>query len=118
MRVLIVEDADALRGLFARVLARHGFEVCEAADGLEALESLDRFRPDLVLTDLMMPGLDGLGLLRRLRATPGMERLPVVVMTAAPAPEAERAVFQAGGACLLAKPLDLAALIGCLARYR
>ena len=118
MRVLIVEDADALRGLFARVIRRHGFDVCEACDGLEAIDCLIRFDPDLVLTDLMMPGLDGLGLLRRLRETPGLERIPVVIMTAAPTPETEMAVFRAGEAYLLAKPIDLADLIGYLARYR
>src|SRR4051794_34280342 len=82
MRILLVEDSDALRNLFARMLKRRGFEVREAADGWSALECLAEFRPELILTDIMMPGLDGFGLIRHLRAMPEMAGVPVVVMTA------------------------------------
>ena len=117
MRVLLVEDSNSLRHLFARVLMTQGIEVHEAADGLEALDSLPRFMPDVVLTDLMRPGLDGLGLIRRLRAMPGLAEVPVVAMTASASPEVERAARLAGAADFLAKPIDSHALLACIGHY-
>lgn len=117
MRVLLVEDSDVLRRLFARLLKSRGFEVHEAADGLEALDSLHRFLPDIVLTDLMMPGLDGLGLIRRLKAMPDLAEVPVVAMTANASTEAECEARLAGAADYLAKPIDAHTLLDRVGRY-
>jgi CheY-like chemotaxis protein len=111
MRVLLVEDSANLRHLFARVLKGIGFEVCEAANGREALECLAGFEPDVVLTDLMMPEVDGFELIRRLRAMPSMAEVPIVAMTAAATTEAEREARRAGAPDLLAKPFDSRALL-------
>ena len=89
MRVLLVEDADALRHLFARVLKANGFDVREAANGQEALDCLPGFQPDIVVTDLMMPIVDGFELIRQLRAMPMTAIVPVVVMTAGAACDTE-----------------------------
>ena len=88
MNVLLVEDSDVLRHLFARVLRRHGATVREAEHGLAALAALADFRPDVVLTDLMMPVMDGFELIERLKAHPATAAVPVVVVTAAASPEA------------------------------
>jgi DNA-binding response OmpR family regulator len=120
MRVLLVEDTDDLRHLFARVLKARGFEVRAAADGREALACLAEFVPDVVVTDLMMPGLNGVELIRRLRAMPAMVNIPIVAMTAAATAEAVREVHQAGVGDLLTKPLDFQTLfdrIGGLCRF-
>jgi DNA-binding response OmpR family regulator len=117
MRVLLVEDTDSLRELFARMLRHRGFEVCEAADGSAALECLATFTPDLVLTDLMMPQLDGVGLMRRLRAMPGLGAVPVVVMTAMSSEEAEREARRAGASDFLHKPLEAGTLFDRVGRY-
>src|SRR3954453_17102387 len=82
MRILLVEDAPFLRYAFGRLLRMHGFEVKEANDGREALACVPKFRPQLVVTDLMMPGMDGIELIRRLRADPETASLPVVAITA------------------------------------
>ena len=111
MRVLLVEDSADLRHLFARVLKGSGFEVCEAANGREALDCLPGFEPDVVLTDLMMPEVDGFELIRRLRAMPSMAEVPIVAMSAAATNEAEREARRAGAADLLAKPFDSRALL-------
>ena len=58
-RVLVVEDAPFLRYAFSRLLRLQGFEVLEANNGLEALEVIEKFDPQLILTDLMMPVMDG-----------------------------------------------------------
>src|SRR4051812_18505440 len=77
-RVLLVEDAPFLRYAFGRLLRLHGFEVLEANDGLDALEHVNDFQPDLVVTDLMMPVMDGVELIRRLREDPRTAELPIL----------------------------------------
>jgi CheY-like chemotaxis protein len=105
-RILLVEDTPELRRLFARLLTHRGLEVCEAADGQEALDRLSTFAPDVVLTDLMMPVVDGFELIRRIRAMAVLDGVPVVAMTAATSAEAVREALAAGAAEVLAKPLD------------
>ena len=110
MRVLLVEDSIDLRYLFARVLRGNGFEVCEASNGREALDLLNGFKPDVILTDLMMPGMDGFELIRRIRAIPSMAGVPIVAMTAASSSKAECEVRRAGAADFLEKPFEFGTL--------
>jgi DNA-binding response OmpR family regulator len=118
MLILLVEDSDPLRRLYARRLEAHGFAVIQACDGEEALAMLDSFCPDLVLTDLMMPGVDGLGLIRRLRKMPGLETVPVVVMSAVNLASTEREAREAGAVDFLGKPVDSDELFNCVDGYR
>lgn len=111
MRVLLVEDSLELRHLFARVLKHNGDEVCEASNGQEALDRLDAFAPDVVLTDVNMPGIDGFELTRRLRAMPTMTEVPIIMMTAWATNDEESEARQAGAADFLAKPFDSRALL-------
>jgi CheY-like chemotaxis protein len=110
-RLLFVEDSDDLRHLFARVLQRNGFEVREAADGREALDCLPGFEPEVVVTDLMMPGVDGFELIRRIKAMPGLAGVPLVAITAAATTEAEREARRVGATDLVVKPVDSRTLI-------
>jgi len=112
MRVLLVEDAPFLRYAFGRLLRMHGFDVREANDGREALECVPEFRPHLVLTDLMMPVMDGIELIRRLHDDPETTRVPVVAITADATEQAERQARQAGAVDVITKPIDLPALLG------
>jgi CheY-like chemotaxis protein len=114
MRVMLVEDSDDLRRLFARILKAGGFEVCEAANGREALDRVEAFRPDVIVTDLMMPEVDGFELISRLRSMPSMVAVPIVAMTAAATDETEGEVRRAGVAELLEKPLDPRTLLDSL----
>jgi CheY-like chemotaxis protein len=104
--VLIVEDDPNARRALSELLQEEGFCVDEAQSGLEALPKLTAFHPDLVLTDLRMPGMDGLELLRQVRAA---EHPPaIVIMTGR---DATARVAKAQGVCAcLTKPIDLAAL--------
>ncbi len=111
MRVLLVEDAPFLRYAFGRLLRMHGFEVREANDGREALECVLKFRPELVLTDLMMPVMDGIELIRRLHEDPATENLPVVAITADSTEQAEQMAREAGAVDVITKPIDLPALL-------
>lgn len=105
--ILVVEDEPAIRELLVEVLQDEGYGVVAAADGIAALDLLARQATDLVLTDVMMPGLDGLGVVRRMRELPGTARIPVIVMSA---------VLRAGVEGLdrvsfLAKPFDIGRLL-------
>lgn len=79
LHLLLVDDEDAFRRATTQVLERRGFTVAEAANGLAALEMLDRARPDIVLLDLRMPGLSGIETLQEIRRLHG--DLPVIILT-------------------------------------
>lgn len=78
--VLVVEDDPPIRGLVSRILAHWGYAVRTAADGVEALEEIERQRPDLVLADVFMPRLGGIELAERIRADP--DPIPIVLFSA------------------------------------
>lgn len=82
-RVLLVDDSRLVRVKTGRLLSQHGFEVTEAADGLDAVRLLQDTIPELVITDVEMPGLDGFALTQRLRADARTAHLPVIMITAA-----------------------------------
>jgi DNA-binding response OmpR family regulator len=79
---LLVDDDARLAALVAEYLGRHGIEVTVAGDGERGLAALRRQRVDVVLLDVMLPGIDGLEVCRRLRATPDLAALPVIMLTA------------------------------------
>jgi CheY-like chemotaxis protein len=110
-RVLLVEDAPFLRYAFGRLLRLHGFEVLEATDGREALDQIDGFEPGLVVTDLMMPVMDGVELIRHLRANPKTASLPVLAITADATEQAEARARAAGAVDFVTKPVDLPTLL-------
>src|SRR3990172_5902465 len=84
-RILVVDDEADVRSLLSRVLRDAGYSVDTADDGGEALARLEANRPDLVLLDLMMPGVDGWGVLAELRKTPSPPPLLLVTASADPA---------------------------------
>lgn len=114
--ILLVEDEVGIRDAFALLLELEGYAVHTAVDGQDALDVLARTPVDLVITDLMMPRLDGLGLARELHGRSGAP--PVVLVTAAAGPPARGE----GLAAVLTKPLELGALLqtvaGVLAQHR
>jgi CheY-like chemotaxis protein len=111
LRVLLVEDAPFLRYAFGRLLRLHGFDVREANDGQEALDCANVFHPQLVLTDLMMPVMDGIELIRRLHDQPETAMVPVVAITADATEQTERLAREAGAVDVITKPIDLTALL-------
>src|SRR5437899_2572841 len=80
-RVLVADDSAELRAVVARQLARGGYAVVEARDGSEALDLARSGAIEIALVDLDMPGLDGFGLLRQLRAEPGTASLPLILIS-------------------------------------
>ncbi len=104
--VLLVDDNPSVLDLVSRRLERDGHVVLTASDGASALRAAVREKPDLVLLDLMMPGMSGLEVLRRLRAVPATARLPVIMISALDEVEAAVRSIEAGADDYLAKPLD------------
>lgn len=113
-RVLLVDDNRDMREYVARLLSRR-YQVTSAADGLEALRLARVNPPDLVLTDIMMPGLDGFGLLRKLRSDPQTSAIPILMLSARAGEEAESEGMEAGADDYLVKPFtarELMARVG------
>jgi two-component system, OmpR family, response regulator len=104
-RVLVVDDEPNIRELLSASLRFAGFEVQTAADGVAALETARRFGPDILVLDVMMPGLDGFEVLRSLRG--GGDRTPVLFLTARDAAEDTVQGLTLGGDDYVTKPFSL-----------
>ena len=109
-KVLLVDDEDALRRVMKDLLEREGYTVAEARDGVQALDQVDRFGPEVIVLDLNLPGLDGYGVLSHLRSRPATAGIPVVVLTAKSDEDNEVRVFQLGADDFLTKPFRARAL--------
>jgi two-component system OmpR family response regulator len=111
--ILLVEDDEPLRRMMSIALRFAGFETREARSGMEALGILDRWRPDLVVLDLVLPGIDGLAVRQELASHAGTQTLPVVVITGSQLP-----LDGIDAACVLRKPFTMdelaAAIQNCL----
>jgi two-component system OmpR family response regulator len=105
VRVLVVDDEPALTDLLSMALRYEGWEVRTAADGAAAIAAARDFRPDVVVLDVMLPDLDGLAVLRRLRA--GDDDVPVLFLTARDSVEDRIAGLTAGGDDYVTKPFSL-----------
>ena len=103
---LIVDDSRIIRKVARRIVEGLGFEVDEAADGVEALSYCAGLMPDVILLDWNMPVMDGLAFLRRLRTTPGGDRPKVLFCTIETAPERIAEALSAGADDYVMKPFD------------
>ncbi len=110
-RVLVVDDDASIRELLATALEDDGYEVVPATNGEDALSVVERWRPDVIVLDLMMPVMDGWTFAKRLRER---HEIPIVVLSAAN--DLARHAKTIGAADVLAKPLDLDQLLPKVAR--
>jgi two-component system KDP operon response regulator KdpE len=111
-RILVVDDEPQIGRVLRTGLKSHGYDVRVAADGLSALETFNDWRPDLVVTDLAMPNLDGLELCRRLRA---LSQLPIIVLSVRGEEKTKVEALDAGADDYVIKPFGMDEL---LARVR
>ena len=109
--ILICDDEPSLRELMRLSLEpRPGYRFVEAGDGGEAIELLERVRPDLLLLDVMMPGTGGIDVLEHLRAHTELSQIPVIVVSAFASPADRRRAIAAGATRFVKKPFDPEAL--------
>ena len=111
MKFLVVDDFSTMRRIVRNLLKELGFtNVDEAEDGLIALQKLNTLPFDFVVTDWNMPNMDGLTLLQKIRATPSLKHLPVLMITAEAKKENIIAAAQAGASGYIVKPFTAATL--------
>jgi CheY-like chemotaxis protein len=115
-RVLVIDDEPLVRSHLRRLLTQHGFTVEDAADGVSGLEAIYRTRPDVVLLDMMMPGLDGVDVVQRLRET--AVDVPVVLCSGNLDALRERGLDPSLVQGILQKPFDQTQLLAAIARAR
>ncbi|MBK8525090.1 MAG: response regulator [Betaproteobacteria bacterium] len=116
-KILLIDDDPVVREAAAMMLRDEGVFVLEASCGVEGIEMALRSPPDLVLCDLFMPGVDGFGVLARLRAEPATAGVPFVFITASTDEDDSRVGFGLGADDYLHKPLDGDALVAVIARH-
>ncbi len=104
--ILIVDDSRTIRMMARTALEGRGYDVLEASNGVVALSVLARQVPDLLLTDINMPEMDGIALIREVRAQPGLARLPILVLTTEFADDIKQAGRNAGANGWLVKPFN------------
>jgi putative two-component system response regulator len=110
-KILIVDDESGARAALEFLLRREGFEVRDAADGPSAIQECATFRPDLILLDIMMPGMNGFEVCRHIKATPETRLTPVVLVTGLTTTEDRITCINAGADDFLSKPIDLNELL-------
>ncbi|MDD4365702.1 MAG: response regulator transcription factor [Synergistales bacterium] len=106
-RILVVEDEAAIADLVAEGLRRQGFRPEKVHDGDQALEMIETTRPDLVILDLMLPGLDGWEICRRMKESPATKEIPVIMLTARRDERDVVAGLELGADDYLRKPFSL-----------
>jgi CheY-like chemotaxis protein len=105
--VLIVEDDDEVRGVLLRELGSRGYRVQEAADGRSALERWEASRPDVILLDLGLPDMNGVDVVRALKADERTARIPVVALTAMRTENDDGWLRAVGFSACIEKPIDV-----------
>ena len=115
--IMVVEDYDDTRYFLKRILEKKGYRVLEAVNGQEAVEIAQTEQPDLILMDLDLPILDGIGATQHLRQQDATKRVPIIAVTAYPMSYTRVKAFAKGCNEYLSKPIDFDELDKVLSRY-
>ncbi len=110
-KILVVEDNPAFQRLLTLALTEAGYDVIVANDGAEGLQKARQHRPQLMILDIMLPGMDGYEVCRYVRSDPQIAHLPILMLTAKAGPRDEQEGFQAGADDYLTKPVNLSELM-------
>ncbi|NDD29492.1 MAG: DNA-binding response regulator [Proteobacteria bacterium] len=110
-QILLVDDDEHILRSLMMYLQAEGFEVVVALDGKEALQAVEVARPDLVVLDVMMPELDGFGVLEKLKATAATRAIPVIMLTAKGQDQDVMRGFNLGAQAYMSKPVNYAELV-------
>lgn len=116
-RILVIEDQEDLRKLLSRLLTLEGFEVVTADSGARGIATARAQHPDLIFCDLLMPEVDGYGVLSALRGDPGTASIPFVFVTASAERSERRTGLDRGAAAYLTKPFKRDEILQTIARF-
>ncbi len=116
-RILVADDRWENRSVIVNLLTPLGFDVLEAQDGVEGLRITQAVKPDLIITDLMMPNLDGYGMLRAIRQQPVTQHIPAIASSASIFESNQHESIEAGANSFLPKPVDAIALLELLKKH-
>ncbi|MEQ6204673.1 response regulator [Sulfitobacter sp. HNIBRBA2951] len=114
--VLAIDDSRTIRTLLRQALEQVGFDVHVAEDGVEGVAKFNEVKPDVVITDINMPNLDGFGVISQLRGTPVHTAVPILVLTTESSAELKTRARDLGATGWIVKPFDDAALVSVLRR--
>lgn len=115
--ILTADDSPSMRQLIAFTLQNAGYQVIEAVDGKDALERLSRAPVQMLITDLNMPNLDGIELIRRVRALPQYKYVPIVMVTTESEDSRKQAGRDAGATAWIVKPFRSEQLVAVAKRF-
>jgi len=115
--VLVIEDHEDNRRIMHDLLTSKGYEVIEAVNGLEGVDAAETHRPDLILLDIQLPGIDGYEATRRIKANPDLQKIPIIVVTSYAMSGDDVKAFEAGCDAYLAKPFSPRVLLAKIREY-
>lgn len=116
IRILAIDDSPTIRALVAKALRGAGFEVVLASDGVGGIESLQEAQPDLIITDINMPRMDGFGVIEAVRADDRYSDVPILVLTTESGADLKARARHAGATGWIVKPFKDARLIAIINR--
>ncbi len=116
LKILAIDDSRTIRELIKSALAQAGFTVFLAVDGQDGLDKIDEIAPDVVITDINMPRLDGFGFIKAIRGSGRHPALPILVLTTESAADLKAKARDAGATAWIVKPFDEVKLVSAIRR--
>ena len=116
-RILVVEDQDDNRRILRDLLTASGYELVEAVDGEQGLTAAEQERPDLILMDIQLPGIDGYEVTRRIKANEALRNIPIIAVTSYALSGDDQKAFEAGCDAYVTKPFSPRQLLAKIKEY-
>ncbi len=116
-RILVIEDQEDNRRIVRDLLTSVGYELLEAVTGEEGVALAEMHRPDLILTDIQLPGLDGYEVMRRIKVNPALRQIPIIVVTSYALSGDDVKAQEAGCDAYIAKPFSPRVLLAKIREY-
>ena len=116
-RILVIEDQEDNRQIVRDLMTASGYELIEATTGEEGLEAASRERPDLILMDIQLPGIDGYEVTRRIKADPKLSKIPIIAVTSYALSGDDKKAFAAGCDGYVTKPYSPRLLLAKIREY-
>jgi CheY-like chemotaxis protein len=117
-KIVVIEDDPTSQKFLELILVKEGYTVVTASNGLDGLRKIREESPDLILLDVMLPGIDGFEISHRLQNEPGNTKIPIVMMSAKAQASDQDAALKVGACAFLSKPIDRLVLLKTISELR